>query len=105
MHISIVSVFDILTDLLQITGLSLCGQFIISSPGSHHTAGGQIDLHLSIWKNHCTDVTAVHDHVAFSCKCLLKLYQLGAYCRLRTGIGCHIAHLLGTQISIDVFTV
>ena len=94
-----------MTDLLQITGLSLGGQFIISSSGSHHTAGGQIDLHLSIRKNHCTDVTAVHDHVAFSCKCLLKFYQFGAYCGLCTGIGCHIADFFGTQISIDVLSV
>lgn len=73
-HIPVITVDDILLDLIKITGNTFCSQFIVSSLRSCLRTCGQINLHLRIWKHACSDISSVHDNVRALCKLSLQFH-------------------------------
>lgn len=104
-HISVITLFDLCLDLIEVTAFTLCSQFFISSLGTDSGRCCQIYFDIRIRQHTGTDISAIHDHIIFVRKLLLQMQKSCTHLRICTADGCHGTDLRGTDQSVYVFTV
>ena len=104
-HISVITLFDVTFDHIDIAFFALLDELLISALRTRSGAGGQIDLALRVRKHTGTDVSAVHDNVFLLGDLLLDGQKLLADYRINADGGCHVSDCFLTQKCGNVLPV